>query len=900
MVKINKLKKLGLALAVAAVAITPFFFQKESEAATTQFYDYSAVPESFSSDWARANLYYTSNTSVTVMQVGRSNSGDPGTGNMAYETLYHVAPNNTLVILIQNSSAKDSSGNPADVIMKVDIVRESENWSTSVTRDLYLYRRKYICGASEKNPSSSYCQGSFGEGTTELGVGDPIMFGIETRFDTADVTIQYIKKGTFNSGTMSGTPAGLTKMSYLVYDFDVPAAGRAVQYTDPNSTIMNDGNEAIFVPTYEPSTTKYYYNKNDQSGNPTMYTKDRGIGVSALSAGYSQGFNGIYYGSSVYGMVESMSSSQYKFSYTGTEAGVYFFFSSPIPNETPDPVKKIESGSSLVDSNRVTTNTTFNYVITQQTSENTETGHDSLTYASLYSNFPNIYSDRNYAAFEISDTLNGNLTPPAASSVKVYKGSTDVTSNFTVSVSGQKVTVAAKSDYATSTAFYATTFKVVFPVTTKGSVDTKTINNTASRSYRHANESTVNHTRNSNTVTTTIYHKLTVKHIDYQTNTNLADPTTTTHDHGYTYSTSALTNSQLPANEYYRVYSTPTNASGTLNQDTAVTYYYIRTRKLTVKHIDVQTSEEIVDASTTTHDYGYEYKANPLADDEFPEGRTYRLVAHPFNEEGTLNKDTTVIFYYLRCYKLTVKHIDDQTEEDLVDPVSSKHDNGYVYTTNALTPEQLPADEDYHLVATPDNANGTLTQDTTVTYRYIRHYKLTVKHIDLDTDEEIIDPVTTEHNRGYEYDTDPLAEDEFPDGTSFILVEEKLPENAEGTLMADTTVTYYYTRKFKLTVKYLEKGTDKELDETITSWHDRDYEYTTERSENVPSEYLLVEVPANAEGILNQDTVVIYYYNIPPIPVPVTLDNSAMPLFVVFGGLISGGAAIFFFLSKRR
>lgn len=822
MVKINKLKKLGLALAVAAVAITPFFFQKESEAATTQFYDYSAVPESFSSDWARANLYYTSNTSVTVMQVGRSNSGDPGTGNMAYETKYHVSPNNTLVVLIQNSSAKDSSGNPADVILKVDIVRESQDWSFS-SRDLYLYRRKYICGASEKNPSASYCQGSLGEGTTELGVGDPIMFGIETVYDTADVTVQYIKKGTFNSSTMTGTPAGLTKMSYLVYDFDVPAAGRSVSYSDPNSTIMNDGNEAIFVPTYEPSTTKYYYNKNDQSGNPTMYTKDRGIGVSALSAGYSQGFNGIYYGSSVYGMVESMSSSQYKFSYTGTEAGVYFFFSSPIPNETPDPVKKIESGSSLVDSNRVTTNTTFNYVITQQTSENTTTGHDSITYASLYSNFPNIYSDRNYAAFQISDTLNNNLTPPAASNVKVYKGSTDVTSNFDITVSGQKVTVAAKTAYVGNTAFYDTTFKVVFPVTTKGTVDSKTVTNQASRSYRHANESTLNHTRNSNTVTTTIYHKLTVKHYDQQTGEELATPVTTTHDHGYEYTTSRLPDSQLPADEYYRLVETPANATGTLNKDTTVTYYYIRTRLLTVRHFDIQTGTELVDPVEERHDYGAEYEAKPLKGDEV-EGETYRLYLYPENAKGTLNKDTIVYIFYIRQRTLTVKHVDAETEEELVDDTVSTHDRGYEYTTSSLTDEELeelPV-AGYKLVRDSGNTAGTLNEDTTVTYYYTVHHKLTVKHIDKATGKQLVDPEVTEHPHGYEYKTEK-----------------------------------------------------------------RDF-----------NGYQLIAIPENAEGILEDDVEVIYYYNF--VKTPTTLDKNVMPLFVVFGGLISGGAAIFFFLSKRR
>ena len=300
-------------------------------------------------------------------------------------------------------------------------------------------------------------------------------------------------------------------------------------------------------------------------------------------------------------------------------------------------------------------------------------------------------------------------------------------------------------------------------------------------------------------------------------------PTTSTHDHGYAYTTSALSSSQLPANEYYRVYSTPTNASGTLNQDTTVIYYYIRTRLLTVRHFDIQTGTELVDPVEERHDYGAEYEAKPLKGDEV-EGETYRLYLYPENAKGTLTKDTIVYIFYIRQRTLTVKHVDAETEEELVDDTVSTHDRGYEYTTSSLTDEELkelPV-AGYKLVRDSGNTAGTLNEDTTVTYYYTVHHKLTVKHIDKATGKQLVDPEVTEHPHGYEYKTEK-----------------------------------------------------------------RDF-----------NGYQLIAIPENAEGILEDDVEVIYYYNF--VKTPTTLDKNVMPLFVVFGGLISGGAAIFFFLSKRR
>ena len=83
------------------------------------------------------------------------------------------------------------------------------------------------------------------------------------------------------------------------------------------------------------------------------------------------------------------------------------------------------------------------------------------------------------------------------------------------------------------------------------------------------------------------------------------------------------------------------------------------------------------------------------------------------------------------------------------------------------------------------------------------------KHIDITTN-EILDSVVHEGNEGDSYSIKPK------DFEGYHLVTEKLPSNAEGTMIADVIeVTYYYVRKITVRVEYIDKGTLGKLLEKV-------------------------------------------------------------------------------------
>ncbi len=91
------------------------------------------------------------------------------------------------------------------------------------------------------------------------------------------------------------------------------------------------------------------------------------------------------------------------------------------------------------------------------------------------------------------------------------------------------------------------------------------------------------------------------------------------------------------------------------------------------------------------------------------------------------------------------------------------------------------------------------------------------------------------------------------------------PENSSGEFKEeDQEITYYYELKdSKVIVHHYKEGTTESLaeDEVITGKVDAPY--TTNRSDEVPSYYELVEEPSNKNGTMTvEDTIVTYYYRI--------------------------------------
>ena len=288
---------------------------------------------------------------------------------------------------------------------------------------------------------------------------------------------------------------------------------------------------------------------------------------------------------------------------------------------------------------------------------------------------------------------------------------------------------------------------------------------------------------------------LTVHHYKEGTIEKLALDEVSTKYKDESYSTSVLN----PIPDNYEYVSTSGTPSGIISGDTTVTYYYkLKDYTLTVHHYKEGTTEQLALDEVSTKQHGSSYTTSSL--NPMPEG--YELVGTPANATGTISEDTTVIYYYkLKDYTLTVHHYKEGTTEQLaLDEVSTKQ-HGASYTTSPSS----NVSSNYELVTTPDNATGTITGNTTVTYYYkLKKGTVVTKHLEYGTNTPLADEVNEIKNYGEEYETS--ASSSIPE--NYILKE--TPSNYRGTVNSPTTeVIYYYEKKDPQIVPTIEKtGTE--------------------------------------------------------------------------------------------
>ncbi len=313
-----------------------------------------------------------------------------------------------------------------------------------------------------------------------------------------------------------------------------------------------------------------------------------------------------------------------------------------------------------------------------------------------------------------------------------------------------------------------------------------------------------------------------------------------------------------------------TDEKGNVVTEIVVKYYYIHKAKVIEKHIDIKT-EELLEKETVYE--GHEGEEYNTKEKEF-EGYDIVKEQYPKNNKGKMTKETIEVkYYYIRKADVVVEYIDKITGEKLIE--TDKETNAEIDSTEKIkghegdsykTEEKVF--EDYVIIKEeyPDNSEGTMkvivNDDGAVnTTTYVRYYYVHVssgvieKHIDVITGELLEDETRHEGNEGDLYS---IKSKEFE---GYDLVKEKLPKNAEGKMAKEEIdVKYYYIRKAKVIVRYLEKDTNKVLakEETIEG-HEGD-KYDTERKEI--EGYNLVEVPKNKTGKMERkDIIVTYYYN---------------------------------------
>ena len=304
----------------------------------------------------------------------------------------------------------------------------------------------------------------------------------------------------------------------------------------------------------------------------------------------------------------------------------------------------------------------------------------------------------------------------------------------------------------------------------------------------------------------------------------------------------------IPFKDYVLI-EEPENKEGKMTKNPiTVTYYYIhKSAGVKVNHLDVKTNQPVAEQEKIRGNEGDDYTTHEK------DIENYDLVTdrYPNNAEGKMKIDEIVVnYYYIKKGKITVKYIDKITGKELTDDVVIEGHEGDNYET-----EEKSFDE-YTLEKVPENAKGNIEKNPqTVTYYYIhKSAGVKVNHYDVITGEKIAEEEKIEGQEGDNYDTKEKEIDGYD------LVKDSYPENAKGKMtVEETKVNYYYIHKAKVTVKYIDKITGKELtDDVIIEGHEGE-NYETE--EKKIDEYTLENIPNNAKGVMKkEDTEVIYYY----------------------------------------
>ena len=131
---------------------------------------------------------------------------------------------------------------------------------------------------------------------------------------------------------------------------------------------------------------------------------------------------------------------------------------------------------------------------------------------------------------------------------------------------------------------------------------------------------------------------------------------------------------------------------------------------------------------------------------------------------------------------------------------------GYVGKFYMTAPQEI---EGYTYVADTNNLSGSMTEETiTVIYYYAKNTKITVKYLEQGTNKVLTEQpeYVQEGYVGKDYST----EQKEIEGYTFVTVEGEVT----GSMTEEAkTITYYYAKNTKITVKYLEQGTNKVLTE---------------------------------------------------------------------------------------
>ena len=275
-------------------------------------------------------------------------------------------------------------------------------------------------------------------------------------------------------------------------------------------------------------------------------------------------------------------------------------------------------------------------------------------------------------------------------------------------------------------------------------------------------------------------------------------------------------------------------------------YYTKKDAKVTVHYYEEGTTNKVSEDVEITGKVFDNYETESASD--IPS--KYELVAEPENKNGTMTEDEITVIYYYRkkATKVIVHYYEENTTSKLSEDVVIDGRVDDKYTTVSATDVPIK----YELVAVPDNANGSMTEETieVIYYYRVKDAVVNVRYLEKGTNIELADEDRIDGKVDENYET------KAKDIEGYQLVEHT--GNEKGKFEVEPiTITYYYLYKTKATVQYIDKISGKILEESTTEGLEGD-EFVTE-SKNFEN-YILVEEPAKKTVKMTKEEQILKYY----------------------------------------
>lgn len=748
------------------------------------------------------------------------------TGNVTENGILSIGAKKGEIIEVRvTKSAIDKDGDICDVIIKTTIP------------ELYVAQSKY--DALVKNHVTDGTVATSSNDFTRVLMNfskydnsNLLHLWLYTNGASTHFTMKYVKTGTDVEANIKGAIA-------TIYDIDI--------YKTSTTDLLN----ACEFVSIDNSVGNIYYQKNTLLSDTNNNGACVYINKDPSSLGLFTQDNAPYDYSSAT-IVESFDDSTYRMYYGGEYCGIGYTFASPY-------MFSVDSPLITVDKDRVFENEKFNYKITQYIPNN--------FFAKKFSFISNINEWNNV---NITGKLDPCLNVTGNIAISNEKQE-DVTSMFDIEVTENLVTATIKQSSLSEPDFYAHYYNMSIPVCFKENAGKTT------GGFENSAKLTVDDTvLESNTVYTALKYTVntnalidngTVQVNDKSINTTSKDSIVVNYNEN-------LTNKiTFQLNNNYKIKSAivdnnPVSLSD-IKFENGYYYYDIQDDNITenISH-SVIISTELKEASVTVNYKDTEGKeltqpetiTGKVLDKYTTQSKTfygYDLTAIPDNATGIMTeKPITVEYIYrLKDSSVIVYYLDDEGKE----LAQSETITGKVFDEYNTEQKDFYG---YELTATPENAFGSMTEDSiTIKYIYTKKPTSVVVNYLNEKNEVIADSETITGKVGNLYNTSEKDIYGYELTTT--------PDNASGAMSEETiTVNYVYRLKnASVIVNYLDENGNKLADSnTITG-------FVFDKYNTVPKdlyEYDLIETPDNYTGTMMENNIVVnYIYALKPAAVTV-------------------------------